>query len=104
MAAALIESGAISDALAAIETALTLNWPALDARLDHLSTGDLAGSYGFRLPLAPRGEGSRQHLFDAPLCGAALGGPLLIWGKLGRDNLFAGLVRAARAGQPVILV
>ena len=113
LAAALIESGAVSDALAAVETALTLDPDLARARWMRawitLSTGDLAGGFAdFDCRWRPAADGARQHLFGAPVWeGERLDGALLIWGEtgLGDEILFAGLVReaAARARQPVIL-
>ena len=113
LAAALIESGAVAAALAALETALTLDPDLARARWMRawitLSTGDLARGYAdFDCRWRPANAGSRQHLFGFPLWdGGRLDGPLLIWGEtgLGDEVLFAGLVQeaAARCGQPVIL-
>ena len=113
LAAALIESGAVDAALAALETALTLDPDLARARWMRawitLSTGDLARGYAdFDCRWRPADATSRQHLFGVPLWdGGRLDGPLLIWGEtgLGDEVLFAGLVQeaAARCGQPVIL-
>ena len=112
LAAALIESGAVDAALAALETALTLDPDLARARWMRawitLSTGDLTRGYtDFDCRWRPADASSRQHLFGVPLWdGGRLDGPLLIWGEtgLGDEVLFAGLVQeaAARCGQPVI--